>query len=285
MSGYYDAVIYVILASIAFVFLDNLCSDVDPITALFIMSGIAIVCFNVLSFKSLKIVYRSILQNPLLFVIMSGALGIDWLCMIYATYLSDPFVTMTSLFISSAFLGFFKLYRETSSRSYLLSMFLLIISILVLWFNYKIQNSGNISYGVILGITAGLAFYVYMVMSEVLCNRSGMSSIQILATRFWVLFIGSGFLLNLNELNIALQHNALSLITVSIGSLVIPIFFNQQAIKKLGTAMTSVIISLVPITTYLIYAFWNKNIIFTNILISLIITSALVLPKFLKIRT
>ena len=93
-------------------------TDWSEITALFVMSGIAIICFNVLNFNKINMVYRSILQNPLLFLMMSSALGIDWFCMIYATYLSDPFITMTSLFTSSALLGFLKLYREKGSQSY-----------------------------------------------------------------------------------------------------------------------------------------------------------------------
>ncbi|MDP3706268.1 MAG: hypothetical protein Q8R24_10270 [Legionellaceae bacterium] len=285
MSGYYDAIIYVILASIAFVFLDNLCRDVDPISALFVMSGVAIFCFNVLSCRSLNKVYRSLFNNPFLFLAMSSALAVDWFCMIYATYLSDPFVTMTSLFICSGFLGFVQLYRETGSRPYLFSMFLLILSILVLYFKYEIQKPGSISYGILLGALAGLAFFIYMVTSEALCDRSGMSSLQILATRFWVLFIGSAILLPPGSLNPAIAHNAYSLIVVSIGSLVVPIFFNQQAIKKLGVAKASVLASLVPATTYFIYAMWNKNILLTNALLCFIITLSLILPKFLKIRS
>lgn len=275
MSGYVDAILYVILASIAFVFLDDLCNDVEPLTALFVMSGVAIFCFNILSLKHLKTVYDAIFQNPLLFLIMSTALGLDWLCMIYATYLSDPFITMTSLFTSSSFLGFFNLYRKTGSTSYCWSMIILVISILILFFKYEIQKPGTIFYGVLLGILAGLAFYIYMLTSERLSNRAKLTSIQVLATRFWVLFIGSSLFIHLNDLNAALKNNALLLVAVSIGSLVVPIFFNQQAIRKLGTATASVLMSLVPITTYLIYAFWNGNLVFTNLLIGLVITSAL----------
>ncbi|MFT4059872.1 MAG: hypothetical protein QM652_10015 [Legionella sp.] len=284
MSGYIDAILYVILASIAFVFLDDLCSDVEPLTALFVMSGVAIFCFNILSLKHLKTVYDAIFQNPFLFLMMSTVLGLDWLCVIYSTHLSDPFITMTSLFISSAFLGFFSLYRKNGSTSYCWSMLILVISILILFFKYEIQKPGNTFYGILLGVLAGLAFYIYMQTSELLSKRAKLTSMQVLATRFWVLFIGSSFFIHLKDLNAALKDNALSLVAVSIGSLVIPIFFNQQAIRKLGTATASVLISLVPITTYLIYAFWNGNLMFTNLLIGLVITSALALPKIIGAR-
>ncbi|MCL9685331.1 hypothetical protein [Legionella maioricensis] len=285
MSGYIDAMLYVMLASIAFVFLDDLCSDVEPLTALFVMSGIAIFCFNLLCLRNLKTVYDAILQNPFLFLMMSTALGLDWLCMVYATYLSDPFITMTSLFISSAFLGFFSLYRKSGTSSYRWSMLILVSSILILFFKYEIQKPGSTLFGILLGILAGLAFYIYMLTSEQLCARAKLTSIQVLATRFWVLFIGSSLFIHLDTLHAALKDNARPLIAVSIGSLVIPIFFNQQAIRKLGTATTSVIISLVPITTYLIYAFWNGNLVFTNLLIGLVITSALALPQIIGARS
>lgn len=285
MSGYIDAILYVMLASIAFVFLDNLCGGVEPLTALFVMSGVAIFCFNILCLKHLKTVYDAILQNPFLFLMMSTALGLDWLCMIYATYLSDPFITMTSLFISSAFLGFFSLYRKSGTSSYCWSMLILISSILILFFKYEIQKPGNTIYGILLGILAGFAFYVYMLTSERLSARAKLTSIQILATRFWVLFIGSSLFIHLDALHTALRDNALPLVAVSIGALVIPIFFNQQAIRKLGTATASVIISLVPLTTYLIYALWKGNLVFTNLLIGLVITSALALPKIISARS
>lgn len=285
MSGYIDAILYVMLASIAFVFLDNLCNGVEPLTALFIMSGIAIFCFNILCLKHLKTVYDAVLQNPSLFLLMSTALGLDWLCMIYATYLSDPFITMTSLFISSAFLGFVSLYRKSGTTSYCWSMLILVCSLLILFFKYEIHKPGNTLYGILLGVLAGLAFYVYMLTSERLSNRAKLTSIQVLATRFWVLFIGSSLFIHPAVLYIALKDNALPLVAVSIGSLVIPIFFNQQAIRKLGTATASVIISLVPITTYLIYALWTGNLVFTNLLIGLVITLALALPKIISIHS
>ncbi len=284
MSGYYDAMMYVLLASIAFVFLDNLCQEVSPVVALFVMSGIALLCFNLLSAKSLKKTYQNLYEHRLLFFMMSFALSIDWLCMLYATYLSDPFITMTALFSTSAFLGFLSLYKKTGLRIHLVSMLLLIISLVVLYFNYKIQTSGYLGYGILLGSLAGIAFFIYMITSEMLCRRGNMSVIQVLATRFWVLFLGSACFINLHQLHGVLQQHGLALMAISIGSLVLPIYFNQQAIQKLGTALASILISLVPSTTYLIYTLWNRNLVLINVLVCVLITSALILPKLISLR-
>lgn len=284
MSGYYDAMMYVLLASVAFVFLDNLCQDVSPVIALFVMSGVALLCFNLLSASSLKQTYQSLGQHRWLFFSMSFALSIDWLCMVYATYLSDPFITMTALFVASAFLGFLSLYKETGLKMHLLSMLLLLISLVVLYFNYKIQKAGHLGYGILLGSLAGIAFFIYMLTSEKLCRRSNMSVLQVLATRFWVLFLGSACFINLHELPEVLQHHGLALVVISIGSLVLPIYFNQQAIQKLGTAPASILISLVPSTTYLIYTLWSKNLVFINMFVCILITAALVMPKLIVVK-
>lgn len=42
MSGYLDATIYVLLTSVAFVFLDHLIAGLNPVIALFAMSAIAL---------------------------------------------------------------------------------------------------------------------------------------------------------------------------------------------------------------------------------------------------
>ena len=41
-SGYIDALIYVLLSSVAFVFLNNLIADVNPLIALLVMSSVAL---------------------------------------------------------------------------------------------------------------------------------------------------------------------------------------------------------------------------------------------------
>lgn len=279
MSGYLDASIYVILSAIVFVFLDKLCNNIDPITALFAMSGIAIVCFNLLSIKDLKKTYTACFDHKLLFLLMSLALGADWVCLTFGTHLSDPFITMAALFITLAFFGFAKLYIKSHARSNLISMALLLISVLILYQTYEIKISRHVIYGLILGAIAGMAFFAYIVLSDILSKRGQLSTLQLLATRFWMLFLGSAFFMPWSDVFHMIQSNAIPLILVSFGSLIIPIFFNQQAIKKLGPARSSIIISFVPPVTYLFESWYESRLILTNFLVCVIISMALILPK------
>lgn len=283
-NGYVDASIYVILSAVVFVFLDKLCNHIDPVTALFAMSGIALLCFNLLCLHQVKKTYLACLHHKTLFLTMSLALGTDWACMVYATHLSDPFIAMASLFTTLAIMGFIKLFFTTRSFANLLSIFLLCISLYVLKSTYEVKASQHVIYGLILGATAGIAFFIYIILSDALSKRGQLSTMQLLATRFWVLFLGSLFFLPSKPVWTVIQHNALPLLWVSFGSLIIPIYFNQQAIKKLGPARSSILISFVPPITYLFDALYNHQLILSNLMVCGIITLALVLPKLIMMK-
>ncbi|HLX54203.1 MAG TPA: hypothetical protein VKR58_09685 [Aquella sp.] len=283
LNGYFDAAMYVIIQSLSFVFLNKFCQHVDPVIALFVMSFIAIITFNCMSIKQIKLTYIACLNNKLLYLAMSGALAMDWVCMLYSSHIADPFVSMAALFIFLAIIGFTRLFLKHKSLSNLISILLLIVSAILLYIVYRVDSSQHLGLGIILGGVAGVAFYVYIWSSGELVKRSGLSTIQVLATRFWVLFIGSAFFVHYHNLLQTVLHNILSLILISYASLIIPIYFNQQAIKKLGSTITAICISFVPPITYLFYVFYNHNMIWGNVIVCIIITIALVLPYMVRL--
>ena len=130
MNGYIDAAIYVILSAISFVFLGKLCAQVDPVIALFVMSAIGLLCFNLLSLRNLRPAYAACLKYKRTYLAMAAALGLDWVSMLYASYLADPFIAMAALFIALALVGFGKLFISNRSVLYLISILLLCISLL-----------------------------------------------------------------------------------------------------------------------------------------------------------
>jgi drug/metabolite transporter (DMT)-like permease len=284
LNGYFDASMYVIVQSLSFVFLNKLCKNVDPVIALFAMSFIALITFNFMSLRQIKATYAACLNNKLLYLAMSVGLAADWVCMLYSSMLADPFVSMSGLFIFLAIVGFFRLFLKNKSRTNLFSVILLIISALVLYFGYRIDSSQSLGLGVILGSIAGIGFYVYIASSGELARRSQLSTVQVLATRFWLLFIGTAFFVPYQNLLPIILNNILPLILISFGSLIIPIYFNQQAIQKLGSTITAVCISFVPPVTYLFYVIYNQNINMINVIICLIITIALVLPYLARAK-
>jgi drug/metabolite transporter (DMT)-like permease len=281
MSGYFDAIIYVVLSSLAFVFLDKLCNEINPLVAIFAMSGVAIICFNLLAIRQFSHTYRMCLTHKGLFLLMSGSLALDWISQIYATHLSDPFVAMAAIFIASGFMGFAELYYKTRQKVNLISMLLLLVGLGLLFFSYQIRDSRHVGYGVILGIITGVCFYIYIVTSNLLVKKGALSSLQLLATRFWLLFFATIPFLPWNILLTEMWNNLWLLLFVSVCSMVVPIYFVQQAITKLGSARAAIYISFVPPVTYLFYVLYNHNLSLANLLVCLVVSAALLLPRLI----
>ncbi len=283
MSGYLDAGIYVLLTSVAFVFLDHLIAGLNPVIALFAMSAIALLVFNGLNICNLSATYLACWYNKTLYLIMSVALALDWVCMVFASHIADPFIAMAALFSALALFGFGKIFLVTRNKAVLFSLFLLLLGLGALLFAYQVKAGHSVTGGIILGSVAGLAFYAYIASSSKLASLASLSSLQVLATRFWLLFVGASIFVPKHDLFDIIKHNLLALIVISFGSLIIPIYYNQQAIKKLGSELTSVFISLVPPVTYGFYAIYNRQIIMVNVVVCILITLALIVPNLVKI--
>jgi hypothetical protein len=283
MSGYLDATIYVLLTSVAFVFLDHLIAGLNPVIALFAMSALALVVFNGLNIPNLSATYLACWHNKAIYLKMSAALALDWVCMVFASHIADPFIAMAALFSALALFGFGKIFLVTGNKSVLFSLFLLALGLGLLLFRYQVKAGHSVAGGIILGSVAGLAFYVYIANSSKLASLAQLSSLQVLATRFWLLFIGATIFVPKYGLFAILKHNSLALTIISFGSLIIPIYYNQQAIKKLGSELTSVFISLVPPVTYGFYAIYNRQVIMINVIVCALITLALLVPNLVKV--
>ena len=284
-SGYIDALIYVLLSSVAFVFLNNLIADVNPLMALLVMSSVALVVFNLLSFKRIKLTYTVCWQHKSISFWMSIGLALDWVCMVYASYVADPFIAMAALFISLAIIGFIRLNFIQKSRKRLISLILLVVSLILLELFYVVPVGHSTSLGILLGVLAGGAFYLYILNSSKLASLGNLNSLQVLATRFW--FLWGIALVMVPKLNLwanMLTHLG-ALILISFASLIVPIYFNQRAIQKLGAELTSVFIGLVPPVTFVCYVIYSHEFHWLNAVVCLIITVALLLPTICKSRT
>lgn len=281
MNGYIDALIYVVLTAVSFVFLNQLISEIDPWVALVVMSGYALVLFNALNFRCLIDSYQAIVREKLIWIAMVLMLAIDWISMVFASFYSDPFVAMAALFIATAVIGFLRLYLVQRKIIYLLSSGLLVMVIGLMLVGYSTLAGKSVIIGISLGIAAGVAFYGYIACSAALAVRQKLSSLAVLATRFWGVFLIAVVVVKW-ELVLALNiRQYLQLLVVSLGALVIPVYFNQQAIVKLGAELTAVFISLVPPLTYLIYIIYLGHFNLLNGIICASITVALLLPKLL----
>lgn len=283
-SGYFDAAIYVLLSSLAFVFLDHLILGLNPLVALLAMSSIALLVFNLLSINKITQTYQVCWQHKSTYFWMSVGLAGDWICMVYASHESDPFIAMAALFISLALIGFLRLSLFEKNLTKLSSSTLLVLSLILLGVFYKVPEKHSVCQGIFLGAIAGGAFYSYIANSAKLSMLGGLNSLQVLSTRFWLLWLIAFILVPKVNLWSNIYNNLNLLVPISFASLIIPIYFNQRAIQKLGAELTAVFIGLVPPVTFVCYVIYTHEFHWLNALVGLIITFALMLPTLFNSR-
>lgn len=280
---YIDVLIYVLLTAISFVFLGKITDHVNPVVTLSIMSACGIVVFNLFNYKKIIPTYLATMRYPWLTFIMCTSLAIDWWCMILGIYLSDPVVVMSSLFIAVAVLGFIFAGNKIHFYIRLSSIFLLLIADMCLIFLYQLPNNKSAFLGVICGSITGVAYYIYIYSSEQLSLKCNMTSLQLLATRFWALFLSAVVVVFIKySYQSLLLIDIVKIILISFGTLIIPIYFAQQSIVKIGGNLTAIFSCLVPPMVYVFYVVVYQQILLVNTIVCILITFALFLPKLIN---
>lgn len=280
---YFDILIYVLLTAISFVFLGKITDHVNPVVTLSIMSACGIIVFNLFNYKKTIPTYMATMRHPWITFIMCTSLAIDWWCMVLGIYLADPVIVMSALFIAVAVLGFIFTGKNIALYIRLLSIFLLFIADICLIFLYRLPANKSAILGVLCGSITGVAYYIYIYSSEQLSIKCNMTSLQLLATRFWVLFLSAVTVVFAKYNYDSLMFiDLIKIILISFGSLIIPIYFAQQSIVKIGGNLTAIFSCLVPPMVYVFYVIIYQQFLLVNTIVCLLITVALFLPKIIS---
>jgi len=282
MSPYLNAWLYVVLTAISFVFIDKIGDHINPLFSLFVMSLIASIWFNIINVETIKHTYKACFNNKSLYFSMTFFIGINWLCSIYAPNRADPFVYLATVSAIRAMCGFIKLFIDHKSKHSLLSVLLLAISLLILYKHYQMLGTKNIDIGIGLGILSGISGYYYLTTSYRLSIQNNLSSTQLLAIRFWPLVLSLGLFI-IYQYSFSLGfNNFIILVFMAFITLIVPIYFYQQAIGKLGVISTILTVSFVPPCAFIIYVLYNHHFKPINFVVCLIITLALIIPNLIK---
>lgn len=284
MKKYLDALIYVTLTSIAFVFIDKIGQRINSMLLLFMMALITMLWFHVINFGKIKQIYVACFTNVWLFLSLMIFIAINWICSIYAPSAADPFIYLAANFISQAIFGYVHVFIKTKSKTSLLSMIALVICLIILYNNYEILDGRSIDVGMLLGGISGLMGYVYAIFSGKMHQRTDLSSTQILAVRFWFLVIGLGIFIGYNY---QLIHLSLTNFFITIGmafiTLIIPIYFLQQTIKKNGAQVMAKMAARVPLVVFVLYSLSQLKFNWGNFVVCIAITIALRIPDLVKL--
>lgn len=282
--NYLDGIIYAIVTAISFVFIDKIDSYINPLISLMFMALGATLWFNLINIKSLMRLY-SVCYKDYNYILLTIVIAINWLASIYAPHYSDPFVYLAIYFIVLAICGFIANYLQARYKNDLISCGFLLLALICIVLFYDIAGNRQLNIGLVLGIIGGLSAYVYAKLSAKICKKNSLSSSQLLAVRFIPLCIILLILIHLNHIEVKLTFlNLIALTLMTIISLIIPVYFYQQAINKLGAGKSSIIVAFTPIITFILFTISEKQVSLINFIISIIVLAALLVSKILPVR-
>jgi drug/metabolite transporter (DMT)-like permease len=281
MLHYTDGIIYVMLTALSFVFIDQLAGYINPIVSLFIMASLATVWFQILSWRKLKQLYIICTKEPQ-YWLLAVIVAINWLSSMYAPHYADPFLYLAIYFITLAIYGFVSMYISTKKIAPLISSTLLIISLLVIAVYYDIDHQRSLWIGFVLGWIGGITAAIYAKLSASLCKKYSLGSREILAIRFIPLCLVLILFLHFEHVDFLITlKNVLTLLIMSIISLIIPVYYYQQSIIKLGVNQSAILVAFTPVVTFILFSYSIKHIDYVNLAISIIVLVALLAPRFM----
>jgi len=235
------SVFYVLASAIATVTVDHLVSNIPSTLVLFLVTSIAIIYFHLINIRKLATIYRSIKSTPVISVIVNLSLAATWL----GTYIGIQHLGATLFniffFTTTAMLA---CIVDSKNNKHLILLAATLIAATVLLHLPRLAA--------IICVAAGTCGFIYIKCSYRLSQKTDLTSSQILAMRFWLLWLFLLCVAPLSQLPTYLHwQTILLIIIVAFISFIVQNWLNQQGIVKAGVKTSTFIISWTPLATLL----------------------------------
>lgn len=286
MPGYIDAFFYVLFTAVSFTFIDKLDDHINPYISLLCLTIFATIFFNAINYKNLKTMYMGCLNNKSLYLGITLCIGVNWLCSIFAPNQSDPFIYLALSFITMAICGFVFIKKNNKQDYYVHYGCILVFIIMIIFIHryYEIGKNRSLNFGIIIGIISGLSGYLYGYISNSFAKKASLNATQVLGVRFWLLIIMLIIVVLSQHLNLnVIKENLGVLFLMSLLSMIVPNYFNQSSLIKLGVTRRAIFVVITPGITFLIYSISAMRFDKINFIIALITTLVMIFSKILPL--
>ena len=264
MFNYIYIILYILSTALSVVFINQAAKTLPPPLTLFMGTLIAILFFHLINVTKLKQVYQQAWKSKRLWLKVMITIAGLWLCSIYGPALVAPAVMLVTYFSSACLLGVIFQYKQDKSFYLLIAATGILICTIFIVADYLNRESlsWHIMLGIFLSILGGILNFIYGKQSYQLSKESQLSTTQILAIRFWIVEIFCLILFPKAPLSYFNWHNTVIIITISLVSLILPIFFYLKGIFKIGIEKSAVLSVLIPATGYVLQSlvFHQHNI-------------------------
>lgn len=280
---------YVIASAISNVFVNHTTRSISPIVTLFYSSIFTIIFFSILNFGELSKNISLIKENKKSILWLNFLNAIIWFIIFYSLKVLSPAV-FSCLFLGAIPINLFilelKKSKESNKNNLIIAILLLVIFILMLLLVSKDMSETNTSqilkYGALVTVIGGVSAAFIMKISKKLADKNLPASL-VVSLRFYGLLIISLIIIILNKPQLQLKPIVLlELLALALVSMALPLYLLQKVLKTLNPLYASIIITVIPILTYLFqiltgyYSFSNSKFGITILLsISLIVLTYL----------
>ena len=275
------SLLFVIICSCSGILVQKLYFLVPPTFSLLITSCIATAYFNLINLKKLKHTYQLCVKEWRLWLAIMTVIAIMWYCTMNAPGLIGAAVYNFLYFAWLGTLGFFFLSfknRHIQRHPLYSGLFsLLLIIALLSDFFWRHGFSQKELIGVALSFIGGTTSFIYFKQTQILTKRISLSATQILASRY---FLTIFFMATLTPFQHVAGYititNVSLLITLSIISLIAPLYCIQKALEKISSEHNAIYVSLTPIVTAFLQEVFFHNVNFHYLIIYILYTLMMV---------
>lgn len=272
---YRYALMYTLCVAIVAIYRQYLMNNVPPVFILCMSSAISIVYFHSVNILQLKTMYQKIFGEKILFFKLNIIVALIWISAFYSIFYSSATLYTYEYFLVGACISLIFNQDKSKKNMQLCAHIFFIIVPYFLFDNYL--------KGIFLGQLAGSLGYLYNQLSSKICHKLDLSSTQILASRFWCLFVVSIIWVKILPNFVINEFQLWNVVGLAFLSFVFQVWLNQQSLLTVGAKKTSYICGLVPLITFLFQGAllhqWTSSVFVLSLIAGLLISFVLLLQR------
>lgn len=217
----------------------------------------AVTFFHIINIKNFFIMYQKLLHVKQLYLLLLFFFMLVWgLSFLIPIYYSPALMIIFAMAMPTA-IGLFMQYKQNKLMIDKVSVVLILITFLAMYFClFKVYFLYKYILLVFSSLTLGFGVYVYIKLSHKM-NKHGITASQILASRYWLLFlVPLMFTIKNHHLSLINYHILIQTLFISSISLIIPVYCAQLSIEKIGPDIHSILIGITPFIAYILESFF-----------------------------
>ncbi|WP_299495076.1 hypothetical protein [uncultured Shewanella sp.] len=259
MTKYKYTFAYILLNAISAVVITFVGHTISVEVMIALSSLYALLFFHCLNIGNFVVMYKKVLTNFKLCSLMISIFGLMWwVCFLIPVYYTPAILMFYATAIPSL-LGLFFTFKAKKQRQAQMGFFAILL--LIIGFYVALSQSETLTSMallLLLTLTAGITMYIYSRLSQSM-NEIGFKPSEILAIRFTLLtFFAFVYIFKSGALFSISGRDAIFSLLVSIMSLIIPIYFSQISISKVGANDHSILIGFTPFFCFITEAIYYK---------------------------